>query len=144
MIRLDFDWLRWLVITAFACLALSLFCRCATTKYVPMVEYKEKVVSKTDTLLQTDSVWIHDSIMVELRGDTVIKDRWHYRNRYKYIYKNGKDTLLVRDSIPYKVEVTKPPSGMQKLYIYVGKAAAPILVVLGLIIAFLVRKTRKF
>lgn len=109
-----------------------------------MVEYKEKVVSKTDTLLQTDSVWIHDSIMVELRGDTVIKDRWHYMDRYKYIYKNSKDTLLVRDSIPYKVEVTKPPSGMQKLYIYVGKAAAPILVVLGLIIAFLVRKTRKF
>lgn len=55
------------MITAFSCLALSLFCRCTTTKYVPMVEYKEKVVSKTDTLLQTDSVWIHDSIMVELR-----------------------------------------------------------------------------
>lgn len=131
------------MVTALACLVLSLFCRCATTKYVPMIEYKEKVVSKTDTLLQTDSVWLHDSVYVLQRGDTVLTDRWHYRDRYKYIYKNSTDTLFVRDSIPYKVVIEKPPSGMQKLYVCIGKSSVYIIAILGLIIAFLARKIRK-
>lgn len=138
-----FDWWRWLVITAFACLVLSFFCRCTTTKYVPVVQYKEKVVLKTDSFLKTDSVWLHDSVFVLQKGDTVLTDRWHYRDRYRYIYRNSTDTLFVRDSIPYEVVVEKPPSGMQKLYVYVGKAALYIFAILGLIIALLARKIRK-
>lgn len=131
------------MITALVCLVLSFFCRCTTTKYVPMVQYKEKVTFKTDSFLQTDSVWLHDSVYVLQRGDTVLTDRWHYRDRYKYICKNSTDTLFIRDSIPYKVVVEKPPSGMQKLYVYVGKASVYIFAILGLIIAFLARKNQK-
>lgn len=143
LMRIYFDWWRWLVITAFACLVLSFFCRCTTTRYVPMVQYKEKLVSKTDSFLRMDSVWLHDSVFVLQKGDTVLTDRWHYRDRYRYIYKNRTDTLLVHDSIPYKVVIEKPPSGMQKLYVYVGKAAVYIFAILGLIIAILARKIRK-
>lgn len=131
------------MITAFACLVLSFFCRCTTTKYVPMVQYKEKTVLKTDSFLKTDSVWLHDSVFVRQKGDTVLTDRWHYRDRYKYIYKNSTDTLFVRDSIPYEVVVEKPPSGMQKLYVHIGKASVYIFAILGLIIALLARKIRK-
>ena len=95
------------MITAFACLATSMFCRCTTTKYVPMVQYKEKVVCKTDTFLQKDSVWIHDSISVYQKGDTIFKDRWRNAGKNILVYKNKADTIYIHDSIPYKVEVEK-------------------------------------
>lgn len=144
IMKLDFDWWRWLVITAFTCLVISFFCRCTTTKYVPMVQYKEKIVSKTDSFLQTDSVWLHDSIFVSQKGDTVLTDRWHYRDRYKYIYKNNTDTLVVHDSIPYKVEVEKPPSKLQTIYVDLGKIAIALLVILILIaiIAWLIKRKK--
>lgn len=144
IMKLDFYWWRLLVITAFACLVISFFCRCTTTKYVPMVQYKERIVSKTDSFLQTDSVWLHDSIFVSQKGDTVMTDRWHYRDRYKYIYKNSTDTLVVHDSIPYKVEVQKPPSKLQTIYIDLGKIAIALLVILILIaiIAWLIKRKK--
>lgn len=142
--RLNFDWFRWLVVTAFAMLVLSMMCRCTTTKYVPMVQYKEKIVSKTDTLVQNDSVWVHDSVMITQRGDTIFHDRWHYKDRYKYIYKNSADTLVLHDSIPYKVEVEKPPSKLQTMYIDLGKIAVAILVILILvaIMAWLINRKK--
>lgn len=128
MFRLDFDWWRWLVITAFACLAISMFCRCTTTKYVPMVQYKEKVVNQTDTFVNVDSVWLHDSVFVFKNGDTIFKDRWHYRDRYKYLYKNHTDTIIVVDSIPYKVYVTKKDTG--------GSTTGKLIGLLMVLIAF--------
>lgn len=142
--RLDFDWWRWLVITAFACLVISFFCRCTTTKYVPMVQYKEKIVSKTDSFLQTDSVWFHDSIFVLQKGDTVLTDRWHYKDRYKYIYKNSTDTLVIHDSIPYKVEVSKPPSIGQRITQALGEGYIALIIVLalGCVIAYLLTRNK--
>lgn len=43
-----------ITIIAVAMLILSMFCRCTTTKYVPVTEYKDRVVVKTDSLLKTD------------------------------------------------------------------------------------------
>lgn len=133
-----------MVITAFACLCISMFCRCTTTKYVPMVQYKEKLVSKTDSFLQTDSVLVHDSVMVTQRGDTIFHDRWHYKDRYKYIYKNSADTLIVRDSIPYKVEVEKTLTRGQRIYIDLGKLClgALIMLVVILLIVWLVNRKK--
>ena len=130
-----FDWWKWLVITCFAMLALSMFCRCMTTKYVPVTEYRDRIVNKTDSFFKVDSVWLHDSISIYMRGDTVFKDRWKYKDRFRYIYKNSTDTLVVRDSIPYKVEVEKQLSKTDKAFLRLGKSTAAILFVgiLGLI-----------
>ena len=76
---------------------------CTTTKVVTV----ERV--KTDTTYiakwQRDSIWLHDSIHVTEKGDTVRIERWHTQWRDRIV----RDTTYVSktDSIPYPVEVTK-------------------------------------
>lgn len=80
-----------------------LFSGCTTTQYVPVIEHK------TDTLIQTkvekDSIWLHDSIKVTEKGDTVRIEKWHT----KYVEKQVHDTLYQSktDSIPVPYEVVK-------------------------------------
>lgn len=66
---------------------------------VPMintkVEYKDRVVH--------DSTYIHDSIYMYIKGDTVYK----YKERTYGKYLNGKDTVILTDTIKVPVEVTK-------------------------------------
>ena len=83
-----------------------LFGSCTTTQYVPVIE------NHTDTLIQTkvlrDSVWLHDSIHVMERGDTVLIEKWHTR----YVTKETHDTTYVSKTdsvpVPYPVEVQVP------------------------------------
>ena len=112
---------RVVIVIAVAMLILSMFCRCTTTKYVPVTEYKDRVVLKTDSLLKTDSVYVHDSVSVYIRGDTVFNDKYHLQYKYRYIVRNKSDTLIVRDSIPYKVEVSKQLSKTDRTFLNIGK-----------------------
>lgn len=115
---------RVVITIAVAMLVLSMFCRCTTTKYVPVTEYKDRVVVKTDSLLNTDSVYVHDSVSVYIRGDTVFKDKYHLQYKDRYIVRNKSDTLIVRDSIPYKVGVEKTLSKTDKALLNIGKIAS--------------------
>ena len=109
---------------AVAMLIISMFCRCTTTKYIPVTEYKDRVVVKTDSLLKTDSVYVHDSVSVYIRGDTVFKDKYHLKYKDRYIVRNKSDTLIVRDSIPYRVVVEKTLSNTDKAFLNIGKIAS--------------------
>ena len=122
--NLKFNWLKLLVICSISMLILSMFCRCTTTKYVPVTEYKDRVVVKKDSLLKTDSVYVHDSVSVYIRGDTVFKDKYHIQYRDRYIVRNKSDTFIVRDSIPYKVGVEKTLSKTDKAFLNIGKIAS--------------------
>ena len=74
---------------------------------------KERVVTvekvRTDTTYimkhQRDSVWLHDSIHVTEKGDTVRIEKWHT----KYVEKQMHDTTYVatHDTIPQPYEVVK-------------------------------------
>ena len=98
-------------------------CGCTTTKYVEV----EKV--RTDTTYitqhQRDSIWMHDSILVREKGDTVWFEKWHT----KYIEKQIRDTLYsaTHDTIPVICEVEKEVpaqlSSWQKLLIKAGYLA---------------------
>ena len=112
------------MICSISMLILSMFCRCTTTKYVPITEYRARVVAKTDSLLKTDSVYVHDSVSVYIRGDTVFKDKYHIQYRDRYIVRNKSDTFIVRDSIPYKVGVEKTLSKTDKAFLNIGKIAS--------------------
>lgn len=59
---------------------------CTTTKYVqvPVVHNDTTIITKH----QRDSIWMHDSIMVSEKGDTVRIEKWHT----KYIEKQVHDT----------------------------------------------------
>ena len=115
---------RFVIAIAVSMLILSMFCRCTTTKYVPVTEYKDRVVVKTDSLLKTDSVYVHDSVSVYIRGDTVFKDKYHLQYKDRYIVRNKSDTLIFRDSIPYKVGVEKPLSKTERAFLNIGKIAS--------------------
>ena len=93
-------WALWICILLMIALWLT---SCTTTKVVTV----EKV--KTDTTYitkqQRDSIWLHDSIHVTERGDTIRIERWHT----KYIEREVHDTLYraKTDSIPVPYEVIK-------------------------------------
>lgn len=104
-------------------IACAMITLCTGCKSVETVVVKEH---HTDTLMitkhQRDSVWLHDSIHVTEKGDTIRIEKWHT----KYIEKEVHDTLYQskRDSIPYPVEVTKevaaPLKWWQKTLMYLG------------------------
>ena len=99
---------------------LALLASCTTTEYVPVIEHR------TDTTFitkwQRDSVWLHDSIMVTEKGDTVRIEKWHT----KYIESIRHDTLYQSktDSIPVPVPVIqmveKKLSWWQRTQMYAG------------------------
>lgn len=100
----------------------ALLSSCSTTKVVEV----EKV--KTDTTYitkwQRDSVWLHDSIMVTEKGDTIRIEKWHT----KYIEKQVHDTTYVatHDTIPQPYEVVKEvPAELtwwQRVRLWLGNA----------------------
>lgn len=131
----------WYLLTIVTALLLGLLLTgCTTTKYVPVVEHR------TDTLLRysntRDSIYVHDSIRVSEKGDTIRIERWHTRWRDRWQY----DTIYISktDSVPqpYPVEVVKevakPLTWWQQARMYVGG-----IVIFGLIIFAAVKIIRR-
>ena len=93
------------------------------TKYIPIESVRERI-EYCDRWL-SDSAYIHDSVFVFMKGDTVYRDRWHteYRDRkvYDTCYTSKTDTIRM----PYPVDraVEKSLSWWQKLFINTGKIA---------------------
>ena len=96
---------------------------CKTKERVVTVE---KVRNDTTyiTKHQRDSVWLHDSIHVTEKGDTIRIERWHT----KYIEKATHDTLYQHKTdsvpVPYPVEklVERELSWWQQTRIHLGEA----------------------
>ena len=122
------------------CAAVWLLVGCKSIEYIPVVEHK------TDTTYITknhrDSIYVHDSISVRDRGDTVWIERWH--TRWRDIYQLDTIHQATHDTIPkpyVMLEYTdKPLSAWQKLRIYIGDIA--IFATLIIMVIFLIK--RKF
>lgn len=81
-----------------------------------------------------DSVFRHDSVLVFIKGDTVIKERWHTLETIKWKTTTKTDTIvgdhytLVTDTVKVKEyidrwktkEVEKPDTPMRKLRLFIG------------------------
>ena len=82
-----------------------LMCSCKSIEYVPVIEKEVRHDSIYFTKVQRDSVWLHDSISVKEKGDTIRIEKWHT----KYIEREVHDTIYQakRDSIPVPYEVIK-------------------------------------
>lgn len=110
---------------------------CTTTKYVPVIEHRTDTVRITQQ--QRDSIYLHDSIRVSEKGDTVTIDRWHT----KYIERTSHDTIYQSktDSIPVPYKVTeyveRKRSKMEWGLIAIGTVA-----LLGFIVWLAVRVSR--
>jgi hypothetical protein len=110
---------------------------CTTTKYVPVIEHRTDTVRITQQ--QRDSIYLHDSIRVSEKGDTIRIDRWHT----KYIERTTHDTIYQsrHDTIPQPYKVTeyveRKRSTMEWGLIGIGTVA-----LLGFIVWLAVRLSR--
>jgi hypothetical protein len=126
----------------FIALAIALmlaFSGCTTTRYVPVEHHTTDTVYQSK--LQRDSVWLHDSIHVSEKGDTIRIERWHT----KYISKEVHDTLYqsVRDSIPVPYEMIKEvPAKLSSLQ--TGLMVSGLFAILALILVVVCKLKNKF
>ena len=110
----------WLFVGVLTGMIVALLSRCTTEKILTV----EKVRTDTTTVTkwQRDSVWMHDSIYVKVKKDSVWVEKWHT----KYIEKVTHDTLYqaTHDTIPqpYPVEKEVPAklTWWQSLRIWMG------------------------
>jgi hypothetical protein len=126
----------------FIALAIALmlaFSGCTTTRYVPVEHHTTDTVYQSK--LQRDSIWLHDSIHVSEKGDTIRIERWHT----KYISKEVHDTLYqsVRDSIPVPYEMIKEvPAKLSSLQ--TGLMVSGLFAILALILVVVCKLKNKF
>lgn len=104
---------------------------CTTTKYVevPVVHNDTTIITKH----QRDSIWMHDSIMVSEKGDTVRIEKWHT----KYVEKQVHDTTYIAkvDTIRevFTSEVEKPLTWWQQTKMHIGAIALYLLALFAVI-----------
>jgi hypothetical protein len=94
------------VSVAFLILTIALmlaFSGCTTTRYVPVEHHTTDTVYQSK--LHRDSIYLHDSIRVSEKGDTIRIERWRTRN----IERTTHDTLYQakHDTIPQPYPVEK-------------------------------------
>ena len=81
-----------------------LFGACSSVKGVQVVtEYRDRETVKVEQV--HDSVFVHDSVSSAMRHDTLLLERWHTIWREREVFRG--DTVTVRDSIPYEVQVVQ-------------------------------------
>lgn len=116
----------------------ALFGSCTTTKYVPVIEHKTDTVLKYST--KRDSIWLHDSISVKEKGDTVRIEKWHT----KYVSKEVHDTTYISktDSVPVPYEVVKEVPRKRDMVDWVLTITG-MLSILGIIV-WVVNKVKRF
>lgn len=114
--------LTYIIAMVLGIIVCAILSSCSTSRYVPVVE------ERTDTLRviqqQRDSVWLHDSIHIVERGDTVRIDRWHtrYMERMKFdtVYKWHVEHVPQAYPVEKRVEVEKPLTWWQRLRLGAG------------------------
>lgn len=115
-----------------------MLCSCTKTEYITVEKVRNDTVWQNHT--KHDSIWVHDSIHVTDKGDTVRIEKWHTKYvesiRHDTVYKARTDSVPV----PYPVikEVEKPRSKFEKGLIGVG-----ILSIMALVI-FIAFKLKRF
>lgn len=127
--------MKWFFIIA----ALCLF-SCRTIKYVPVetVKTEKEYIDR----VQRDSIHVHDSVFVLVKGDTVFKDKYHIVYRDRFVH----DTISINktDSIQVPYPVEKPLSKWQNLKLQVGGfAMSAIIVIILIVVGKIVYKLKK-
>jgi hypothetical protein len=125
--------IKWLVVWMVILFVLALLASCRQVEYVTV----EKVLTDTTyiTKWQRDSIWLHDSIHVKEKGDTVLVEKWHtqWRDRLRVdtIYQATHDTIPQPFPVETIKEVPAELSWWQRLRIWIGNIG--LLAILGVI-----------
>ena len=131
--RLSLSWLWallwvWLVVMLSSCSPKVI--------YVPEVHTDSIYITKH----QKDSVWLHDSILVTEKGDTIRVEKWHT----KYIERQVHDTCFVTktDSVAVPYPVKEKLTIKDKFHIYLQCMGIVFGILLVFIVIWLVTKWR--
>lgn len=84
------------------------FLSCKTIQYVPVPEIQKEYITKTDTTIIQDSIYIKEWA----KADTVYLDRF----KYKYIYNIKTDTIFRTDTTTVIKEVEVPVKYVPSYY----------------------------
>lgn len=106
-----------LIFIIFSLLLVCVLIGCKTTEKMQnintetRIEYRDKY--------HRDSVYIRDSIIIHVKGDTVYKDRWHT----EWKEKESGDTIILTDTVYIEKEVfrerTEPPNNLKEIIILI-------------------------
>ena len=113
----------------------TVFVSCKT-HYIAVPEYHTVYQTKTDSLVQRDSIWVIDSVMLFSKADTV------YLEKYRTIYKDRwrarthTDTIVKRDSIRVPFPVEKSLTKMEMFRMKLGSVAG-IVIIAGIFVFIL-------
>lgn len=99
------------------------------TKYVSVPEVHTEYISRVDTTVRMDSVYLRDSVYVERKGDTLYVNKTAYRDRYHHIYKVKTDTIWKRDSVNVAYPVEKEMGRGERIFVALGKVFSVLLLV---------------
>lgn len=116
-------------------LVLLFFVSCTKTLYVPVentkIEYQDKIVESKD------SIYLKDSVIIFIKGDTVFKDRY----KTKLVYKERIDTFtyIKVDTIskPVIIEKEKKIGFVQQTINYISYFA--LIILIGILIFYFIR-----
>ena len=121
----------WMMFVFCIGILLIAFGGCRSVQYVPIETIKHDSIYITQH--QKDSIYLHDSIHIKEKADTILIEKWHT----KYIEKQVHDTLIQveRDTIPqpypYEVEVPANLSWWQKTRMHIGEVTLIALLALA-------------
>jgi len=125
--------MKFLIIWLAFLIAISLLASCRQVEYVTVE--KVRIDTTYITKWQKDSVWLHDSIHIKERGDTVMIERWHtqWRDRLRVdtIYQATHDTIPQPFPVETIKEVPAELSWWQRLRLWIGNIG--LLGILGVI-----------
>ena len=138
--------MKYLIIWLVFLMLLSWLLSCKQVEYITV----EKVRADTTyiTKWQKDSVWLHDSIHIKERGDTVMIERWHtqWRDRLRVdtIYQATHDTIPQPCPIETVKMVEKDLNWWQRLRLWIGNVGLLSLLAVGAYYGVKIWKVYKF
>lgn len=102
------------------------FLSCKTIQYVPVPEIQKEYITKTDTTIIQDSIYIKEWA----KADTVYLDRF----KYKYIYNIKTDTIFRTDTTTVIKEVEVPVKFVPSYYKKINACFWILVIIIGLFI----------
>ena len=126
------------------CIIMLLLTGCKSIQYVPVETVRTEYVTKTDTFIQKDSVFCHDSVYIHSKGDTVWYEKWHTRYIDRVEYKVRTDSFIKTDSIQVPYPVEKKLTKWQQVKIdWGGEAIVALVIVLFIVIWLVIKRLQR-
>ena len=129
-----------IVLMAIAAALLIMCCSCTRTVYVPQTSVQKDSIYLTQ--YKRDSIYLHDSVFIHSKADTLIVEKWHT----KLVKLVESDTLYIErnDTISEPYPVEKPLTYWQKSFMSIGKVSLGVWfgILMALLIYFVIKRKR--